>query len=89
MTQKDQLKNILYWDFPGGPVVKNTPCNAGDVGLIPGWGTKTLHAVEQLVLCATTTAPAPTTREAICLNERSHIMQWRSHRPQLRPNTAK
>ena len=23
-------------DFPGGPVVKNPPCNAGDVGLIPG-----------------------------------------------------
>ena len=27
-------------DFPGGPVVKNLPSNAGDVGLIPGWGTK-------------------------------------------------
>ena len=23
-------------DFPGGPVVKNPPANAGDVGLIPG-----------------------------------------------------
>ena len=21
------------WDFPGDPVVKNSPCNAGDVGL--------------------------------------------------------
>ena len=35
-------------DFPGGPVVKNPPCNAGDVGLIPGWGTKIPHAVRQL-----------------------------------------
>ena len=24
--------------FPGGSVVKNPPANAGDVGLIPGWG---------------------------------------------------
>ena len=25
-------------DFPGGPVVKNLPANAGDVGAIPGMG---------------------------------------------------
>ena len=25
-------------DFPGGLVVKNLPANAGDLGLIPGWG---------------------------------------------------
>ena len=24
--------------FPGGPVVKNRPCNAGDTGLVPGLG---------------------------------------------------
>ena len=23
-------------DFPGGPVVKNPPCNAGNMGSIPG-----------------------------------------------------
>ena len=23
-----------HWDFPGGPVVKNLPANAGDTGLI-------------------------------------------------------
>ena len=28
------------WDFPGGPVVKTLPSDAGDVGLIPGRGTK-------------------------------------------------
>ena len=27
-------------DFRVGPVVKNLPSNAGDEGLIPGWGTK-------------------------------------------------
>ena len=34
-------------DFPGGPVVKNPPCNAGDMGSIPGQGTKILHATGQ------------------------------------------
>ena len=27
-----------FGDFPGGPVVKNSPANAGDPGLIPGTG---------------------------------------------------
>ena len=30
---------MINGDFPGGPVVKNLPCNAGDEGLIPGRGT--------------------------------------------------
>ena len=25
-----------FQDFPGGPVVKNMPANAGDTGSIPG-----------------------------------------------------
>jgi len=32
--------------FPGGPVVKNPPANAGDLGLIPGWGAKSPHVTE-------------------------------------------
>ena len=35
-------------DFPGGPVAKNLPCSAEDTSLIPGWGTRVLHAAEQL-----------------------------------------
>ena len=31
-------KLVEKGDFPGSPVVKNPPCNVGDVGLIPGWG---------------------------------------------------
>ena len=45
-------------DFPGGPVIKNPSCNAGDVGSIPCWRTKIPHAEEQLSLCAATTEPA-------------------------------
>ena len=44
-------------DFPGGPVVKNPPSNAGDTGSIPGQGTKIPHVVGQLSPCATTTEP--------------------------------
>ena len=28
--------NCLSWDFPGGPVVKNLPADAGDMDPIPG-----------------------------------------------------
>ena len=39
------LKFSLHRDFPGGPVVENPPSNTGDIGLIPGWGTKIPHAM--------------------------------------------
>ena len=34
------LKNMydILWDFLGGPMVQNTPNNAGETGLIPGLG---------------------------------------------------
>ena len=36
---------LLYktrsWGFPGGPVVKNPPANAADMGSIPGLGNPT------------------------------------------------
>ena len=30
--------------YPGGPVVKILPSNAGGTGSIPGWGSKIPHA---------------------------------------------
>ena len=42
-------------DFPGCPVVKNAPYNAGDAGSIPGQGTKIPHAVGELSQRTTTT----------------------------------
>ena len=41
-------------DFPGGPLVKNLPSKAGDVGSIPGQGTKIPQTARQLRPCAKT-----------------------------------
>ena len=41
------LKSTVLGTSLLGPVVKNLPCNAGDVGSIPGPGTKILHAMRQ------------------------------------------
>ena len=38
------LKMTHSGDFPSGPVVKNPPSNARDVGSIPGRGTRFPHA---------------------------------------------
>ena len=55
-------------------MVNNSPCNAGEAGLIPGGGTKSLHAVVQLSLPSTTTEP---------LHPRVHTPQ-----PERRPCAA-
>ena len=60
-------------DFPGGAMVRNLPANAGDMGSIPGQGTKTPHASGQLnPRTAATEAWAPwrpcsATREATAM----------------------
>ena len=38
-------------DFPDGPVAKNLPCNAEDVSLIPGLGTKVPHTSTAEPIC--------------------------------------
>ena len=40
--------NITLRDFPGGPVVKNLPSNAGDVGSILGQRTRIPHAAKPM-----------------------------------------
>ena len=52
-TKKKKPGNIS-----GGPVVKNPPCNAGDVGSIPGQGTKIPNAMKEPSPQAATTEPA-------------------------------
>ena len=39
------FQELLCRDFPGGPVVKIPPSNAGDTGSVPGWGIKIPHAL--------------------------------------------
>ena len=39
------FKEVLWEDFPGGPVVKTSPSNAGGAGLIPGRGAKIPRAL--------------------------------------------
>ena len=53
------LFKVNLGDFPGGPVVKNPPCNAGNRGSIPGRGTKVPPASEQLSLRAASRVHAP------------------------------
>ena len=45
MLQLPHRNNSLR-DFSGSPVVKILPSNAGDVGLIPGQGTK-IHMLQK------------------------------------------
>ena len=46
-------------DFPGGPVVQNLPCNAGDASSNPGWGTKIPHAAITEPMCSKAHVPQP------------------------------
>ena len=43
MTMTSKIK-ISLQDFPGNPVVKNLPSNAGGLGSIPGQKVKIPHA---------------------------------------------
>ena len=70
--------------FPGSPVVKSLPCNAGDTSFNP-WFGKIPHAVEQLSPWATRTEPmlwslGAATAGPVCLelvphNKRSHCYE--------------
>ena len=51
-------------DFTGGPLVRNPPANAGDMGFDPGPG-KIPRALEQL-------GPSPRTQEPVLCNKRRH-----------------
>ena len=45
--------------FPGGPVVKNPPADAGEEDSTPGPGTKTPHAWAAKPITTTTESQAP------------------------------
>ena len=35
LSSNNQFKKVVVWDSPGGPVIKNLPSDAVDVGSIP------------------------------------------------------
>ena len=79
----------MLWDFPSGPIVKNSPANAGDMGLIPGLGIFDMlrgneaHAPNYWSSC--TWGPCSTIREApysFLLFIREQV-ENSSHLPQL------
>ena len=59
-------KHYRPGDFPGGPVVKNPPSNAGDMGSVPGRGTNIPHAAGQLSPFATLPSLHASMREPAC-----------------------
>ena len=52
-----RVKTALRWDFPGDPVVKTSPCKAGDTGALLGHRLKIPHALEQVNPCSTLWSP--------------------------------
>ena len=63
-----------HWDFTGGSVVKNLPCNVGNTRSIPGLGTKIPFAAEQLCPCSAITKPQGMIPHD---SQISHMMQQR------------
>ena len=62
-------------DFPDGPVVRNLPCNAGDLSSIPGQGTRIPRAAGQLGWQVATTEPVLHKQSLCIVLKRSQSMQ--------------
>ena len=71
-------------DWATSPVLKNLPCNAEDEGLIPGWGTKIVHAKGQFTLQLV--SPQVATRECVHHNKRSCMLQLRLDAAKIKLN---
>ena len=74
-------------DFLGCPLVKNLLSNVGDVGLIPGWGAKILHATGQSSPYHSYLTCMP--QSEILWAETTEPTCYGAHTPQLRCNVAK
>ena len=77
LKKKKKRKGRKEGDLLSGPVVKYPPCNARDVGAIPGQGTRTPHGTGQLGLRAA--APEFTSHK-----QRNHPLQHRSLRDETK-----
>ena len=66
----------LCRDFRSDPVVKNLLSNAGNVGSIPGWGTKIPYSAGQLSLhTATRENPRTAVKTQCSPPKRKKVMQ--------------
>lgn len=54
VTLAMKMPKFRSWNFLGSPLVRNLPCNARDLGSIPGQATEIPHALEQQSLHAAT-----------------------------------
>ena len=78
--EMNKNENIVYQICGRTSLVKNLPSNAGDLGSIPGRGTKIPHAMGQLSLNATNTEPACSRGHGTAgekpaqHNEKSHVL---------------
>ena len=68
-------------DFSGGPVVKNPPFDAEDMGSVSGWGTKIPPAAGRL-------GPRTATAEPACHRQRAPVPQAESPRATGRESTS-
>ena len=99
-TKEKKMEGKWAQGFPSGPVVKNSPANAGDMGFDP-WSGKIAHATEQLSPRAVTTnAHAPRDRvpqgkpqqgEALAHNKSSpcSLQREKAHMQQWGPSIVK
>ena len=72
------LKESGHWNFPGGPLVKNLPAHAGDMGLMPRLGRLHVPQGNQAMHCSYW-AHAPGARAF----QQEKPPQWEAHAPQL------
>ena len=70
-------------------MAEDLPSNAGDLGSIPGWGTKISLASRQLRLRALATEPVNSRAHVPQLEKPPRAASRESLVPQQRPSTAK
>ena len=88
MQKKLNNQDIIFWDFPGGAVVKNPPANAGDTSSSPGLGrshalrSNLVHAPQLLSLRSRAHESQllkPACLDPVFRNKRSHHNEKPAH----------
>ena len=72
----EEVKEGQTRDFPGGPLVKNLPCNAGAAGSVPGRGSKTLRCCCLVAKSRLTLQPRGPPGSSVLGIYQARIMEW-------------